>query len=332
MRRATIAPPLALIGSLAACAAMAAVSTAQVIAPPAPNPAPPAPNPPLVHTGYAPQVTTSSITVIAKVNPRGLATSYYFQYGPTAAYGSISPSASAGSGTQESPVTQVIAGLQPGTTYHYRAVAVSSAGTTDGLDATVTTKKIPLSLSIVVAPSPVVFGEPLSVSGTLSGTGNAGVGVSLQANPYPYLRGFQSIGVPQLTNAVGGFLFPLEALTQSTQLRVVVVNKPTVHSLASTERVTLHVTLHVRPAARHGFVRLYGTVTPAPTERRTRLAFERLTGDGRYVPVSGTLLKPGRGGASRFSRVVRLRHGVYRVLVEAHGALLSGRSRPVVIR
>jgi hypothetical protein len=36
-------------------------------------------------------------TVNGKVDPNGLATNYYFQYGPTAAYGSATGSASAGS-------------------------------------------------------------------------------------------------------------------------------------------------------------------------------------------------------------------------------------------
>jgi hypothetical protein len=321
-----IRPSLALIGSLAVCAALA-------WAPDAPAAAlPPAIKPPLVHTGYAPQVTTSSATLKAVVNPNGMATTYYFQYGPTAAYGSVSPSASAGEGTQETSVTQVITGLTPGTTYHYRAVAISSVGRTNGQDATVTTKKVPLSLSIAtITPAPVVFGEPLSVSGTLSGTGNAGVAVVLQANPYPYLHGFQSIGAPLLTNADGGFLFPLPGLSQSTELRVALDTEPTVHSLATTERVTLRVTLHVHATARHGFVRLYGTVAPAQ-QHRVRVAFERLTNGARYVPVSGTRLKPGRGGRSRFSRVLHLRPGVYRVLVPAYGALVSGRSLPVVIR
>ena len=57
-----------------------------------------------------------------------------------------------------------------GTTYHYRIVAISPAGTTDGKDRTFTTAKVPLSLRSPV-PNPVMFGNPFLVEGNLSGTG-----------------------------------------------------------------------------------------------------------------------------------------------------------------
>jgi hypothetical protein len=265
-----------------------------------------------------------------RVNPRGATTEYYFQYGPTIAYGSQTPPAAAGD-TGEVKVAHAVSGLEPNTVYHFRVIVSSAAGTMDSTDATFTTKRVPLSLTAAVAPSPVVFGSPLGLSGTLLGTGNAGVEIVLQANPFPYAHGFSDVTSPEPTNAAGGFSFPIADLLESTRLRAATVGKPVIYSPVITELVTVRVTLHVRSARRRGFVRLYGTVTPS--EPGAKVAFERLE-HGRYVPVSGTVIRARPGGISRFARTVRLhRRGSYRALVQvASGAQVSGRSRSVLIR
>jgi hypothetical protein len=296
----------------------------------APKPAP-KPLPPLAYSGSVEQITDSSALLKARVNAEGLATEYYFQYGPTTAYGSQTPPTAAGSATLEVKLTQTVTGLEPDTIYHFRVLARSSAGTTASADATFTTKKIPLSLTAGVSPSPVVFGSPLGLVGTLSGTGNAGVEVVLQANPYPYTHGFKDLTSPVPTDATGDFSFPIAGLLESTQLRVATLGKPTILSPVITELVAVRVTLHVRPARRRGFVRLYGTVTPS--EPGARVAFER-SEHGRYVTVSGTTIRAPADGVARFHRTVRLRRrGLYRALVQVTvAAQISGRSRPVLIR
>jgi hypothetical protein len=315
---------LAIIGSLAACATSATGARAAT--------APPPPKPPSVYTGYASPASASSTTIRARINPHGLATEYHFEYGPTTAYGSQTASATAGSGTRESLLAQAITGLEAYTTYHYRAIATNSAGMTVGQDATFKTKKIPLSLAITSDPNPVVFGSPLGVSGTLSGTGNAGVEVVLQGDPFPYTHGFHNLTSPEQTSATGAFSFPVAGLLESTQLRAATLAKPPILSAVITELVTVRVTFHVRPARRHGFVRLYGTVTPS--EPGVSVAFERLDKAHRYVPVSGTTVRAGTSGVSRFSRTVRLRRrGLYRALIPIpNGAQVSGRSRSILIR
>jgi hypothetical protein len=289
----------------------------------------PEPLPPLAYNGAVEQITPSSALLKGKVYPRGQATEYYFQYGPTAAYGSQTPPAAAGSGTAEVKVAQPIAGLQPYTTYHFRILATSSAGTATSTDATFTTKKIPLSLLATVTPNPVVFGSPLTVSGTLSGTGNAGVEVVVQANAFPYDRGFHDLTSAKPTSSTGAFSFPLAGFLESAQLRVATVGKAVLYSPTITEPVAVRVTLHVRPARRRGFVRLYGTVTPS--QPHAGVAFERRVNDS-YVTVGGTTVRA--GSIARFVRTIRLRRsGLYRALVVTPGgAQVSGRSRPVLIR
>ncbi len=101
---------------------------------------PPAPTAPVVAASAATVAAgESSLTVGATVDPRGLPTSFRFQYGTTAAYGSETTTGDAGAGTTPVPVTATVTGLQPGTTYNFRVVATNAAGTTFGPNQAATT-------------------------------------------------------------------------------------------------------------------------------------------------------------------------------------------------
>lgn len=90
-------------------------------------------------------VTPTSATVKGSVNPHGVATTYHFEYGTSSAYGETTSSKSAGSSQTAQNVSAHLTGLRPGTTYHYRVVATSSAGTSTGADRTFTTAKPPFA-------------------------------------------------------------------------------------------------------------------------------------------------------------------------------------------
>ena len=277
-------------------------------------------------------MTTSSATLKGAVTPRGVETSYVFQYGTTTAYGAQTAPASVGSGTAEVKVSQPIAGLQPYTVYHYRIVAISAAGTTDGQDATLTTKKIPLTFKLASTPDPVVFGRSFSVSGVLSGTGAADHELVLQANPFPYLRGFKNTGTPTVTDAGGNFSFTVTNLLENTQFRVATLETPPANSRAVIERLAVRVSLHVRSTGRPGFVRLYGSVEPA--EVGAQVGFQLLRPGHRPLNVAGTKVRRAGASASRFSRVVRIRRGgLYRAIVWVDsGKQVPGYSRALLIR
>jgi hypothetical protein len=76
-------------------------------------------------------VSADAATFAATIDPDKQATSYYFQYGPSSAYGQTSPAApgeAIGSGASNVEVPQLhIQGLSPDTAYYYRVVAVSEA-------------------------------------------------------------------------------------------------------------------------------------------------------------------------------------------------------------
>jgi hypothetical protein len=107
---------------------------------------PQAPLAPLVSSESESALNANVVKLKAQVNPNFADTHYFFQYGTDTSYsGGDVPSASgidipgsANVNTNQSASVQV-SGLQPGTTYHYRAVAVNSQGTTFGPDETFTT-------------------------------------------------------------------------------------------------------------------------------------------------------------------------------------------------
>jgi hypothetical protein len=295
------------------------------------TPPPANPLPPLVYTGEPQPLTDSSAVLKGLINPRGYATQYYFQYGPTAAYGLQTPLASAGAGNTNFSASATVSGLSAALTYHFRLVAVGPGGAVQGSDRTFHANRIPLSITVFATPDPVIVGAALRIGGAISGTGDAGREVILQMEGFPFLAGFRNIGNPELTDAAGSFSFSLPSLTRTAQIRVYSPGSPVITSQVILEPVAVRVSLYVSHARRH-FVRIHGTVSPS--EVGALVAIERLTRNHRYVPVSGTVVKPATGGAASFSRVIRVRRpDVYRVLVRvANGAYVSGRSRSVLIR
>ena len=285
---------------------------------------------PKASTGGAREVGYATATLAGSVNPNGVDTSYYFQYGPTKSYGFQTAIADAGAGTGTVAVRLAISGLQPITVYHYRIVAVNGRGVATGGDNSLKTTKIPLSLAIISSPNPVPFGGAVTIQGTLSGTDNANRAVVLQASSFPYTAGFQSVGNPELTGATGGFSFVVPALASSTQFRVFTPTSAPVISPVASENVAVLVFSHVARTRRRGFVRIFGTVTPAVNGAQVGVL--RIA-PGRGILVGGTTAKPLNATSSRFSRVVRVHKGGYRVLVKvAPGAVVSAYGTPLLIR
>ena len=110
--------------------------------------------PPVVSTGGAEAIGETAATLTGSVDAEGLATSYRFEYGLSAGYGSSWPLVQvfAGSGSAVQAVAVGVPNLTPGATYHYRLVASNEDGTTYGADRTFATPGYPVS---VVQETPV---------------------------------------------------------------------------------------------------------------------------------------------------------------------------------
>ncbi|MFZ0088878.1 MAG: fibronectin type III domain-containing protein [Solirubrobacteraceae bacterium] len=148
---------------------------------------------PTVVTGAAIGVHDTSAVLNGRVDPNGQPTEYVFSYGPTVAYGLTTVVHSAGRGVKVVAVARTIAGLTPGTLYHYRITAVNGSGTGTGADRTFSTTGHP--------PAQVITGGALDVTktaATVTGSINpngAPTSWVVQYGPTPY--GYETIaGAP----------------------------------------------------------------------------------------------------------------------------------------
>ena len=87
---------------------------------------------PSVTSGLATSVSSTSESLTGTINPNGVDTTYYFDYGTTASFGETSPVADLGGGLSPSPVAMTITGLTAGSTYDFALVASSVLGNVVG--------------------------------------------------------------------------------------------------------------------------------------------------------------------------------------------------------
>lgn len=100
----------------------------------------PATTVPVVETGEASRIAPTSAKVDGRVNPLGVPTQFFVEYGTDERYGLTSTPASAGQQSAPRLVFAELRGLKPATTYHFRLVAVNATGTSYGDEATFQTK------------------------------------------------------------------------------------------------------------------------------------------------------------------------------------------------
>ncbi len=325
--------------------------------------------PPVVTTGGIGSVSGTTVVLEGSVEPHTYATTYYFEYGPSSAtYGKQTGSGTIEEGkTGRVKVSETATGMQNG--YYYRLVATNSLhDTVDGASRKYKAKhtKPTSKKSEFVLPrsfEPTALGGTFVLSGKLTGTGNAGRSIVLQASPYPYSAPLTDVAGPIATSASGAFSFSVPRLSTSTRFRVATVGAPT-YSLILDEQVTVRVTLKVRHSSRKGLVRLYGTVTPAEVGAKVFFQLERTAKPPKgskegaakpekpetsekaaeraeeraekpvFVSKFSTVVKRATKSLSRFSAVVSVSDaGAYRAFVEVPpGPLASGHSQSIQLQ
>ena len=301
-------------------------------------------------TGGVSHISGKTAELDGAVNTEGLATSYLFEYGPTVAYGLKS---------KEVPVPipnppkvvkvgQTVTGLLPG--YHYRIVGfyVNRAGVRIGprfgSDRSFTGGKAG-KLKFTVAKGKeervsAVYGTVLSLTGSLTGFGNAGKPLSLQTTPFPFTESFTAVGGTVLSTRTGSFTFKVARITENSEFRFVALDPRPLYSPIVQVHVTPRITVHVRSAGRTGLYRIYGTVAPARTGAGVvvQQLVPQKAGSKREGPrprsVASSVLKRAGSSMSRYSVIVSLSgNWRYRVFVRLpKGALDSGHSSNVLIR
>lgn len=146
---------------------------------------------PGVSTGSASSIGDNSAVLHGSVNPNGQATTYYFQWGLTSAYGTTGHLHSAGSGTVARAVTATATGLIPGTVYHYHVIASSRFGTSIGVDRTFKTSGHPPP-GVITGPAIGIGKFTATVTGTV-GTNGEATTWAFQYGPTP-AYGYQTFG------------------------------------------------------------------------------------------------------------------------------------------
>jgi hypothetical protein len=307
---------------------IAAAALAALIAPAAASAA----AKPVVTTGGASSVGQTTVTLNGRVNPREADTTYFFQIGPTSLYGTNTAPAPAGNGNRAIRVSVPVTGLAPATTYHFRIVAQNRRGLVKGKDRTFRTQRQPLGVTLAATPDPIRAGRSTTLAGQLTGTGSAGRQVVLQANPFPYTQGFQNVTNAQVTDANGGFAFPLLSVPVNTQYRVLMPQRPEVTSPVVVLETAVGVTTRVRNRRgdRRRRLRFSGRIFPAaPGSQVFIQKFRR----NRWVNIARTFARDSGPSFSRYSRRVRQRRGGrYRVWANVQGAYIGNVGRTVRVR
>jgi hypothetical protein len=311
MASLTIKRTLALATPAMACLAVALTPAgSQALSPPT--------GPPTVKTG-GDRVVGTVDTLEGTVNPNGLETTYWFEYGPTGGNeyaNKTTPAVLKGTPAQTSTVSQTVSGMQPN--WRYRLVAVNADKKVEGKEQVFSIKTgkkgVKTGFTIAQPTEPTPVGDAFALTGTLTGPGNANREIVLQGTPYPYRAAFADVGAPILTNAVGAFFFHVPDLSTSTHYRVETVVAPSLVSKVIIAQAAVRVVLKVRTNSRHkGLVRLYGTVSPAAVGAHVLIQLEK---PAKQKPLSsGKSEKSGKGEkteterpptfATKFSSVVK---------------------------
>ncbi len=122
-------------------------------------------DPPPATTGAATSVGETGATLNGTIGAEGASTAY-FQYGTTTAYGAATVSQAVGASGSPSALAGAVSGLAPGTTYHFRLVAENSGGVTYGSDQTFTTASGGATSTTETSTTPST--QPTSTSPTVS--------------------------------------------------------------------------------------------------------------------------------------------------------------------
>jgi hypothetical protein len=120
----------------------------------------------VVITNPATYIASHSARLRGTVDPHGLTTTVYFQYGTTISYG-LTTAIQSKTGNTYQNVVATIGGLAASTTYHFRIVATNSNGTRYGADTTFTT--------LTATGPPVVRTNPATNVASFSATLNGSV-------------------------------------------------------------------------------------------------------------------------------------------------------------
>jgi hypothetical protein len=286
---------------------------------------------PKVTTDPATDITPIGATLHGTADPRGVASSAFFQYGTTKSYGKKTAVQSAGVAPGAFPIAAGVTGLKSSTTYHFRIVAENADGTVNGPDRAF--KTAAPTTTPVFTPNPVTYGDPVSVSGTIVGSGSNGAQVSLFGRAFPFTDPLTQFGNTVVADANGSYLFILSNALSTAQFEVHAKTNPAFTSSIQTLEVASKISLYVKGKVKKGHkVRFHGIV--APGQDGIVVEIQKRKRDGTFGVFGHTTLKHRGDGRSSYSVRKKLnRRGIFIAVVKsAGGAVVPGASRAHSIR
>jgi hypothetical protein len=115
---------------------------------------------PSITTNPATSIGPNSATLNGVINPNGISSMVYFEYGLTTSYGTtVGLQGPSGAGSSDIAFSANPTGLTASTLYHFRAVAdpVAAGSNVNGSDATFTTSADPSAEALEQGPMPLVY-------------------------------------------------------------------------------------------------------------------------------------------------------------------------------
>jgi hypothetical protein len=281
---------------------------------------------PKVTTDPATDITPVGANLHGTIDPRGVASSGYFQYGTTKSYGKKTPVQSAGVTPGAFPISAGLSALKSSTTYHFRLVAENADGKVNGPDRSFTTAAP--TTTPVFTPNPVPYGNPVYVSGNIVGSGANGADVTLLGRPFPFTDPFAQVGNTVVTDASGNYLFVLASALSTSQYEVQAKTNPAFTSSVETLQVASKISMSVQGKVKKGHkVRFHGLV--APGQDGIVVAIEKRKRDGSYGVFARTTLHHRSDGRSSYSVRKKLRRrGIFIAVVQSAGGTVVPGTTP----
>jgi hypothetical protein len=138
--------------------------------------------PPTAITTQAGSITITSAVLNGSVNPNGLATTAWFEYGTDPSLTTFTKTADQAMGFAKTPgpITQSISGLLAGTTYYFRVAADSTGGQPKGAIISFLTSANPPPVANAGADQSVIMGHSVTMNGSGSSDGGNGGTITYQ--------------------------------------------------------------------------------------------------------------------------------------------------------
>ncbi len=134
---------------------------------------PPVGSAPTTQSVAATTVSRNSANLNGKVNPNGAQTSYWFEYGQSNSFGSVTAFQPIGNGTASQNISVSVSGLQPATKYYFRLNAQNQFGTVNGSIINFTTlgPAAPGEPAATTKPATTITSTTATLNGTVNPNG-----------------------------------------------------------------------------------------------------------------------------------------------------------------